>query len=204
MTEPETTRSRRPASFWVFVGLSVLLVLSVGTLITFLQQRAETLSRVVVEQNATIDEKDGQLIDLLDSYAALADDCDAAADCTTTTPAPEIIQQIIEGTPGSPGRPPTAAEIAESIRAYCAVRDGCAGDDGQDGQPGSPGASGEAGSDGAPGAAGADGAPGASGTPGADGQPPVSWTFTYLLTDYTCNRTDPFDPSAPQYTCTTV
>lgn len=69
----------------------------------------------------------------------------------------------------------------------------CSAADGIDGQPGAPGATGPAGP------AGADGAPGAN---GAAGEPPLSWQFTWLGVDYTCSRADPFDPTAPTYTCT--
>jgi uncharacterized protein HemX len=37
---------------------------------------------------------------------------------------------------------------------------------------------------------------------GQNGQPPVSWTYTDALGfSHTCGRTDPFDASAPTYTC---
>jgi hypothetical protein len=82
---------------------------------------------------------------------------------------------------------------------------------GQTGPPGPPGATGDAGQPGPQGPegpvgpagpAGAAGAPGATGPAGSDGQPPLSWTFTDALgLPYTCNRTDPFDPSAPTYSC---
>lgn len=187
---------RRPGSFWGVVALAVLLVIAVTALIVFAFQRVDVLTNRVQSQNEIIGEKDAQLLDLLDSYAALADDCDQADDCTTTTPSPEIIQQIIEGTPGAagePGRPPTVAEIGDAVRAYCAVRDDCKGAKGELGAPGV---------DGAPGQPGADGAPGAPGADGASGQPPSSWTYTDGLGfSYTCTRTDPFDASAPTYEC---
>jgi hypothetical protein len=48
---------------------------------------------------------------------------------------------------------------------------------------------------------GADGTNGANGVDGANGQPPSSWRFTYLTTEYECKRTDPFDAANPTYAC---
>ncbi len=72
---------------------------------------------------------------------------------------------------------------------------GADGKDGVDGQQGSDGL------DGSPGPIGMTGADGAAGTPGTNGEPPVSWKFSWMNQDYTCTRTDPFDPNAPTYRC---
>jgi len=63
------------------------------------------------------------------------------------------------------------------------------------------GDTGNPGVDGQTGATGADGVDGANGT---DGEPPMSWRFTYLATEYECARTDPFDKESPTYSCAPV
>lgn len=67
------------------------------------------------------------------------------------------------GARGEAGRPPTAAEIAQAVEAYCSSRDQCRGVAGQAGAAGSRGA------DGSPGANGVQGAPGTDGVPGPTG-----------------------------------
>ena len=71
------------------------------------------------------------------------------------------------------------------------------------GIPGVAGAAGGIGGQGADGADGAAGATGAGGTNGTAGEPPASWTWTDDAgVTYVCNRTDPFDPAFPTYSCT--
>lgn len=86
------------------------------------------------------------------------------------------------GLPGNPGQNATADQIADAVTTYCAAHNNCIGKDGEAGPTGSAGP------------------PGSSGQPG---QPPVSWKYTDALNiEHTCNRTDPFDPASPTYTCT--
>lgn len=128
------------------------------------------------------------------------------------------------------GTGPTAAQVAQAVATYCTVNGHCRGPAGPSGSSvtGPPGQSGPSGSTvtGPPGPAGNDGQnatsdqvaqavasycadhdqcqgpPGHDGADGRDGQPPVSWTYTDPLGEqHTCVRTDPFDPSAPTYTC---
>lgn len=153
------------------------------------QNRADYLRVTVAEKNTIIAQKDDILASLLDKYTALTADCEQASDCITTAPAPEVIQQYIEGTPGVPGRPPTTTEINDAVRGYCGTRGDCRG---VQGEPGPPGADSTV--------------PGPQGDPGpagVDGQPPQSWTYSDPLGfTYTCTRTTPFDPTAPTYRCT--
>lgn len=90
------------------------------------------------------------------------------------------------GAPGAPGESATADQVAAAVSTYCGAHNQCAGPAGSDGTS----------------ATGAPGSPGAPGASGAPGEPPVSWTYTDSLGDeHTCSRTDPFDASAPTYTC---
>jgi hypothetical protein len=119
--------------------------------------------------------------------------------------------------PGIPGAPGTPGQNGRGIASVSCRSDGLWAISYTDGTtqlasgpcvgpPGNPGAPGAAGADGVNGQNGADGANGTNGTNGADGapgQPPTSWTEPGLLpgTTITCTRTDPFDASAPTYTC---
>jgi len=146
---------------------------------------------------------------LFSQYSRLYSDCAEASNCEPTAPSPESIPGPAgqPGEPGPAGRNATDQQVAAAVSDYCSSRSGCivpgppgpAGKDGTDGTT----VTGPAGPAGPAGADGADGAPGAPGTPGADGQPPLSWTYTDALgIPYTCTRSDPFDPTAPTYTCT--
>jgi len=172
------------------------------------QHRADDLRTTVAEKNRLVEKKDGQLSTLLNQYAALAGDCEKAADCQTETPTPTVIEQYISGAPGTPGRSATDDQVLNSVIAYCALRNGCEGPPSMIAGPsGTNGAdSSVAGPQGPPGRDGADstvpGPTGATGPAGADGQPPVSWTYDDVLgMAHTCTRTDPFDATAPTYTC---
>ena len=117
---------------------------------------------------SVVEEKEAQLLDLLNKYAALADDCEEAADCTTTTPPVEVIERTIEGAPGSQGPAGPGAsvsQIAEQVRSYCGARDDCRG---PTGEPGAAGPSGANGTDST--VPGPQGDPGPPGAPGADGR----------------------------------
>lgn len=94
------------------------------------------------------------------------------------------------GSPGAPGQNATADQVADAVATYCAAHDDCRGEQGSSGEQGPSGP------------AGAPGSAGPTGAPGDDGQPPISWTYTDALgRDHTCTRTDPFDASAPTYSC---
>lgn len=90
-----------------------------------------------------------------------------------------------DGANGKDAPPVTSAQIQNAVVNYCA-NGNCTGPKGDTGEAGPIGPTGPA---------------GAAGNPGADGQPPVSWKFTYLTTEYTCSREEPFEPAAPRYTC---
>jgi len=97
-----------------------------------------------------------------------------------------------EGQPGTPGEPGTDGEPGAT------GPQGGTGPQGPAGEPGPEGAPGPSGPQGEP---GEPGEPGPDGEPGTDGEPPQSWTFSYLTFSYVCERTDPFDPANPTYTC---
>lgn len=199
MTESTGTPRRSPF-MWLFLLLIGATLAAVVGMFVIQQQRIDSLT-------AALDHKEGQLSELIDNYAALADDCEEAADCETTTPAPEQVEESLPGTPGERGPVgPGAsdAQVLEQVRSYCDARDDCRGEPGEDGRDGTDGRDGVAGApgpQGGPGEKGDKGDPGDSGTPGAPGEPPLSWTFDFFGTTYTCTRTEPFDASAPTYTC---
>ena len=135
---------------------------------------------------------------LFAAYEEVTRDCADADDCQTDAPHPEDVEPI-PGVPGAAGDRGPQGEKGEQGERGFAGPPGATGPAGDTGGAGAPGADG---SPGQPGADGAPGAPGAPGTPGADGQPPLSWTYTdALLITHTCTRTDPFDATAPTYTC---
>lgn len=89
------------------------------------------------------------------------------------------------GAPGTAGQNATTEQVADAVSTYCSTHNQCQG------APGSPGPSGMNGAD---------------GSSGAPGQPPYSWTWTTTDAlggqhDHTCTRSEPFDASAPTYTC---
>jgi len=144
--------------------------------------------------------------------------CPQASAVATQSPTPVPGVSIVAGPPGpaGPAGPPGipgadgATIVGPRGLAGPSGQVGPAGMPGLVGAPGSPGPqgpqgsagpAGPQGSAGPAGPAGAPGSPGPSGPSGADGQPPQSWTFTYLGVSYTCTRSTPFDPSAPTYDC---
>lgn len=138
---------------------------------------------------------------LFTQYSRLYGDCTESSNCEPTAPAPEAIP----GPPGSRGAAgPTGPTGERGEKGDMGVpgQTGPQGPAGTAGAEGSQGDSGPAGAQGPAGATGPAGPAGAAGPPGADGQPPFSWTYTDALgLPYTCTRTDPFDPSAPTYSC---
>lgn len=117
-------------------------------------------------------------------------------------------QQLLDN--GIEPQTPQPSQIVQQGAAGADGPQGPRGIPGEDSQvPGPTGPPGSAGTNGADGSDGADstvpgpqGEPGTPGSNGVDGQPPTSWTYTDAVgIRYTCNRTDPFDPSAPTYSC---
>jgi hypothetical protein len=130
-------------------------------------------------------------------------------------PTPEQVSEAVNdyclNTGSCEGKTPTMAMVFEAVSQYCAA-DKCKGPEGTAGANGANGAD-------APPITAADiqaavvnycangncdgptGSTGANGVNGIDGQPPASWRFTYLTTEYECKRTDPFDAANPTYTC---
>jgi hypothetical protein len=138
---------------------------------------------------------------LFTQYSRLYGDCAESTSCEPTAPAPEAIPGP-QGTAGASG--PSGATGARGEKGDIGVP-GQTGPKGETGATGSEGAAGPAGAQGDPGPAGAQGpagATGATGPAGAAGVPPLSWTYTDPLgIPYSCTRTDPFDPTAPTYSC---
>lgn len=147
---------------------------------------------------------------LLSQYTKSVNDCSRANDCTSTVPAPSVVegQAGQPGQNGTNGRDATDVQVFDAVRDYCMLRVNCqgptglTGTSGASGANGADGATGASGSDGATGAQGPQGDPGPAGANGVDGQPPFAWTYTDMLdVDHTCTRTDPFDPASPTYIC---
>lgn len=183
--------------------LTVVVVLvalvSLGLLFGEQQSRIST-------QSARLQSAHAENVKLLNDYTKSIDDCNRSSDCTSTVPAPKtIIEQGTPGPSGQNGQNATDDQVARQVDIYCDIRVECEGPpgvDGTDGVNGTDGATGPQGPQGDTGPAGQAGADGTNGTNGADGQPPVSWTYTDDLgITHTCTRTDPFDPTAPTYTC---
>ncbi len=180
---------KRPA--FTTIATVVAYVLCIAAVITALvvqAQRLATAEALAAYRLGVVQQKDSQLIALLDKYTALAEDCQQAVDCQTTTPAPEIVERIIENVPvqGEPGRPPTSDEIANAVRGYCTPRDDCRGPAGADGTPGVPGPSGQ---DGAPGGEGPPGPAGADGRSVTDNQCVGEGDESYWVTKYSDGST---------------
>lgn len=212
-------RSLRLTSILTVVAWALAVVIAVvglGSLVASNiseKARADGNQAVINSLRERVASKDDDLTSLLESYTSLYDDCEQAEGCDSEAPAPEVIERVlpVEGPQGEPGRAPTSSEIDDAVVRYCLLRTECRGEvgaagtngtDGASGSAGQPGANGQAGADGATGSQGPAGETGAPGQDGADGQPPVSWTYDDALGfTHTCTRTDPFDASAPTYTC---
>lgn len=177
--------SRAPRWWLVLAAAAALFGVSTAT-ITIVQQgqALAAAQQLQLQQGTTID----------NLAAALDESRDQLHDAGLDPVVPPS-SVYVEGPAGPQGPGPTDDQVAAAVRAYCALHGGCVGQTGESSTVAGP--SGPAGAD------GRDGADGATGSPGADGEPPVSWTFTWLATTYTCTRTDPFDATAPTYSCTT-
>lgn len=192
---------------YALVGLMVIvgLVALVSSLVAE-RSRADENAAVISSLRERISAKDDDLGALLDRYAELYDDCDAAAECVSTAPAPEVVERVlpVQGPTGAAGRAPTDDEIDDAVIRYCLLTAQCRGEVGAAGTGGTNGADGAPGADGSDGVSivGPQGEPGIPGAPGSAGEPPVSWTYTDAIgIERSCTRVEDFDASAPRYAC---
>ena len=174
-----------------------LAIVALGALFVEQQQR---ITVQATQLNSAHDEN----VQLLNEYTKSIRDCQNAADCTSTVPAPSTI--IERGTPGQAGQNATDSQVQRAVDIYCDLRLACEGPQGPPGIVGAPGTDGKDSTmPGPQGDQGPQGPPGTDGAPGKDGSngsPPVSWTYTDTLgMQHTCSRTDPFDAAAPAYQC---
>lgn len=117
-------------------------------------------------------------------------------------PAAQKPSEVVPGAAGATGATGPRGDIGLPGQTGPQGPPGPTGADGATGATGTAGPSGVQGDPGPAGPQGPAGATGATGPAGTDGQPPLSWTYTDALgIQYTCTRTDPFDPAAPTYTC---
>lgn len=120
------------------------------------------MSRTNESLRTELNERDGQIVDLLDQYAELY----AQAEKEGVNPSTEQPAEVAESAPGSRGAPGAAGATGRPGPK------GDMGEPGRQGPPGTPGATGAtgpAGEDGATGPAGAAGSDGAAGEAGAPG-----------------------------------
>jgi hypothetical protein len=151
------------ATITVFGVLALVLG---GGWISNLVQRNEHLNQQVSQIYDDLHASEQNAQRLYDQLLELGEAPEGVDPATITGPA---------GARGEAGRPPTAAEIADAVSAFCAARGDCRGPVGAVGPAGVAGAAGE---DGAPGPSGPSGRDGLNGTtgpagpagpPGADG-----------------------------------
>lgn len=204
MSDPKNVR---PSPRWLIWAVAVvfLAMLGVLTLVAFSLQGAEHDQFMVAQQrHATI-------VQLSKNNDALRTQIEKLGQKPVAPSAASVIAGI-NGENGLNGSNGVNGRDGRGVVSFTCQADGSwliLFDDATTQTVGGPcvGATGGTGATGAdstiPGPAGANGADGA---PGADGQPPLSWTFPYTdelgkTTTYTCTRSDPFDPSAPTYTC---
>mgnify|MGYP001463548673 CR=1 FL=1 len=184
--DPEAPK--RPVNPWsvmvIVIGIILLFQAAAwGVAIVFEAQEDKAHAAEVSDLRTSNTELRAQVTTLLANYDALSTDCEVAADCTTNTPDPALVEEIIKSIkiptppPGEPGRSPSQAEISaavyDAVIAYCS-NGACKGEPGKEGSPGASGTPGTAGANGVNGTDGAngnDGAQGPAGPPGADGAP---------------------------------
>lgn len=205
---PVRKRERNP---WVIMAIVIIVILlfqiaSWSVAIAFeAREDAEHASEVSDLRNANTELR-AQVTTLLANYDALSTDCEEAADCTTTTPSPALVERILEQikiptpAPGQPGRTPSQAEISaavlDAVIGYCSggACDGPPGSNGSDGSTGAPGAPGANGDSivGPQGPAGTNGLDGTNGTNGTDGRGITSVTCVMndLVTAFRFTYTD--------------
>lgn len=136
-------------------ALTVLLGL---TTIALVIGGAIWMSRTNASLRAELNERDGQIVDLLDQYAELYAQAENEG-VNPSTEQPDDVAQETEGARGATGAPGATG------------RPGPKGDMGEPGRQGPPGPPGEPGSGGSPGPAGRPGADGDAGPTGSDGTP---------------------------------
>lgn len=180
----------------------VLGLLVVGADITLhvVQGQRITAQHDVINQDradakATEKADNARYQQLFDNYSSLYKEFGQSTGTEPSAPSPALVEGPA-GATGSTGATGARGDIGVPGQT------GPAGPPGAAGSSGSAGDAGPAGVQGDPGPAGPQGPAGVAGPGGADGQPPLSWTYDDALgISYTCNRTDPFDPSAPTYSC---
>lgn len=176
------------------LGIAAGVVLSI-LLYNVQQERIDNLHTAIAAKNTAAAEATAEQKNLLSHYTTLYAQVIKNGD-VPAGPAPSEVH-VIPGPSGAAGQNATDTQVQTAVSMYCDLRLDCQGPSGLPGPNGT---------DGQPGTAGADGAQGPAGPAGAngvDGQPPTSWTYTDDLGfQHTCSRTDPFDATAPTYSCT--
>jgi len=191
-----------------------VLIITLGAMVAVIAGAAVnySLSRSGEKQQSTISRQQTLIADLSHNLDATRDQVKAIGETPVSPPASVVTDNA--GVPGKAGTNGTNGRDGTSVAAVICQASGswlitysngssqqasgpCVAQDGADGQT----VVGPPGKDGANGMNGTDGLNGANGAPG---EPPVSWTWvsTSGLTRV-CTRTDPFDPTAPTYTCST-
>lgn len=153
----------------------------------------EQVAAAVADYLARVPPEPGRAPTLSEISAAVADYLDQ-------NPPPE----------GERGPGPTQEQILAAVTTYLISSPPPAGERGPAGPTGPPGPAGPSGEDGADSTVpGPTGPAGPAGPPGDAGEPPMSWTFTHEpiigpAVEYECNRTEPFSPEEPTYSCEPV
>lgn len=193
-------RLQRPHYALMICILLGLLVVGADITLHVVQGQRISAQHTVIDQNradakATENADNARYQQLFDNYSSLYKEFGQSTGTEPSAPSPALVAGPA-GATGSTGATGAQGDIGVP---------GQTGPPGPAGAPGTSGAAGDPGPTGAqgdPGPAGAQGPAGATGPAGADGQPPLSWSYVDALgISYTCNRTDPFDPTAPTYSC---
>jgi len=197
---------RLQAGLVLVITLAMIVAVIVGAGVNFSQ------SRVIAQQQSLI-------ADLSHNLDATRDQVKATGETPVSPPASVVAGAAgdpgkagtngIDGTDGRDGTSVTSVICQASGSWLITYSNGstqqatgpCIGANGADGQS----VTGAPGKDGANGTNGTNGVDGRDGTDGAPGEPPFSWTWVSTSgLSRTCNRTEPFDKTAPTYTCTTT
>jgi len=201
--KPHRVPLRIQAALVLVITLLMIIAVVIGAGVNFSQ------SRVIGQQQSLI-------ADLSHNLDATRDQVKASGETPVSPPA-----SVVAGAAGDPGKAGTngidGRDGTSVISVICQASGSwlitysngssqqatgpCIGANGADGQT----ITGPPGKDGTNGSNGANGADGRDGTDGAPGEPPFSWTWVSTSgLSRTCNRTEPFDKTAPTYTCTTT
>lgn len=203
------THTTRATRIYTIATVTAVIIALVGVSAAFwsLQSHVTSQHQALVVAHSEADAQAKSYSELFDNYSKLYKQIEGTGHAPTA-PAPSNVEQPVAGATGATGAQgpgPSDAQVFTGIQQYCTITAFCVGPAGPPGPAGVSGAVGSSGQDGATGAAGQDGATGPQGSPGmngVDGQPPLSWTYTDELgISQTCSRTDPFDPTAPTYSC---